>query len=122
MTGHVLFSKRRVNKPCCKLVIVSVWQEHVKTLRELEQIKTEFREAKAQNISLKENVSKLETEQDRNEKTVNKYTEIMQRQKKEISELREKIETFVQVKSDFSRYFYLKYLTSFTSHHTCHNI
>ena len=75
----------------------------MKTLRELEQIKVEFRESKSQNSGLKEKIAKFETEQEKNKTTINKYTEIMQRQKKDISELREKVENYVQVKSDFNR-------------------
>lgn len=78
-------------------------QEHVKTLREMEQLKTELAESKTERTGLKEKISKLETEQDKNQLTISKYSEIIQRQKKEIAELRERIESLVHVKSDFTR-------------------
>ena len=76
---------------------------HVKTLRELEQLKTELKDCKTENAGLKDKITKLETDLDQSQFTVNKYSEIIQRQKKEIAELRERIENLVHVKSDFTR-------------------
>ena len=60
-------------------------------------------ESKTERSGLKEKISKLETEHDQSQLTISKYSEIIQRQKKEIAELRERIESFVHVKSDFTR-------------------
>ena len=66
-------------------------------------MKSELTEFKTERLGLQEKISKLETEHDQSRQTVSQYSEIIQRQKKEIAELRERIESLVLVKSDFTR-------------------
>lgn len=53
--------------------------------------------------ALKKKCQNLESQRDLNEQTMNKYKEMLQKQKKENKELQDRVEELVQVKSDFKR-------------------
>ena len=76
---------------------------HVKTQRELEIVKAELIDSKTQCVNLTEKISSLEGSLSQSNGTVEKYGEIIQKQKKEIHDLRERIETLVQYRTDFTR-------------------
>lgn len=75
---------------------------HVKTQRELEQVKAELRESQSKFSSLAEKLSTVEGEKEQSALTATRYADIIQKQKKEIQELREKIESLVHFRTDFT--------------------
>ncbi|XP_053407358.1 coiled-coil domain-containing protein 186-like isoform X2 [Mercenaria mercenaria] len=75
---------------------------HVKTQRELEQVRVELRESQSKFSALSDKLSNVEAEKEQINLTATKYEDIIQRQKKEVQELREKVESLVQFKTDFT--------------------
>ncbi|XP_060584816.1 coiled-coil domain-containing protein 186-like isoform X2 [Ruditapes philippinarum] len=74
---------------------------HVKTQRELEQVKNDLRESQSKFSALSDKLSNIEAEKEQLNLTKTKYEDIIQRQKKEVQELRERVESLVQFKTDF---------------------
>ncbi|KAL4231722.1 hypothetical protein ACF0H5_009298 [Mactra antiquata] len=76
---------------------------HVKTQRELEQVKKEFHESQSKLSALTEKLSSVEAEKEQASLTNAKYTDIIQNQKREIQDLQKRIESLVQYKTDFTK-------------------
>ncbi|XP_052228725.1 coiled-coil domain-containing protein 186-like isoform X2 [Dreissena polymorpha] len=76
---------------------------HVKTQRELEQMRGELKDTQKSLTSLKERFSTVDGEKQQATSTVSQYGEIIQKQKKEIQELRDRVESLVHYKTDFAR-------------------
>ncbi|KAK3094711.1 hypothetical protein FSP39_005307 [Pinctada imbricata] len=76
---------------------------HQATVRELEQLKIKHREALTELETLRDKSQCLEMERIQTEQTLNKFKEMLQKQKKENRDLQTKVEELVQVKTDFKR-------------------
>ncbi|WAR22672.1 CC186-like protein [Mya arenaria] len=73
----------------------------VKALRELETVKDQLKDSKAKLSALQEKLSTTVAGKEQASLTVEKYGELIQKQKKEIQELRERVESLIQYKTDF---------------------
>ena len=69
-------------------------EEYNQILNEMQQTKSLLEESKKENTTLKERIVKLEVEQEFNQTSVSRFTEITQQLKREIVQVKEKLEHY----------------------------